>query len=449
VAIGQHEGQPHDHPDHGLSHSASHGDSHRHSHGHAVDLGPLPARVRRLLTVVLAPLVALTLVGAVLLWPSSPQSDNPGLLAPSVRAGALLDATVLDQELTACDPIQAEADDDCILVSVRLDEGSRKGDTVTYIRSLGGGQPSVSRGDRIVVEEIEPTSGEPFFAFIDFQRSNWLLMLVFAFVALALLIGRTKGLRALIALVISVIVLVNFTLPSIVNGNSPLAVALVSASVIMFIALYLSHGVNRRTTSAVIGTLVSLGITGLLAWFFTAAAKLSGLVDDDTSYLRATVDGVDLRGILLAGTLIGALGVLDDVTVTQSSAVWELHHANPHQGLVSLYKSALRIGQDHLSSVINTLLLAYAGASLPLMLLFSRSGESWSTLATGELVATEIVRTLVGSIGLMCAVPVTTALTAFLVTGAALRRPAARTTENRSTPAAEPRSMDRDFWDEA
>jgi uncharacterized membrane protein len=396
-------------------------DGHGHHH-HQHDSGPLPPlapAVQRLLAGLLIPLVLFTLVGLVVWWPDRANDGDPNLASPGARAGQLLSATVLKQDLSPCDELGQASDDECITVTVKMHEGPDKGQEVTYIRSFGGGQPDVDQGDNIIVERIEPATGDPFYAFIDFQRTRPLLLLGFMFVALAALIGRVRGVRALVALVLSLIVLIVFTLPSIVDGNSPLAVALVSASLIMFVALYLSHGFNRRTTSAVIGTLISLLVTGLLASIFTAAARLSGLTDDNTSYLRASMDGVDLRGILLAGTIIGALGVLDDVTVTQASAVWEIHQANPRQSVRQLYASALRIGQDHISSVINTLLLAYVGAALPLLLLFSQTGERWTTIASGELVATEIVRTLVGSIGLMCSVPVTTFLTAFVVAGRA------------------------------
>lgn len=147
------------------------------------------------------------------------------------------------------------------------------------------------------------------------------------------------------------------------------------------------------------------------------AAQLTGLVGEETSYLRATAGFLDFRGLLLAGIIIGSLGVLDDVTVTQASAVWELHSANPMLGLWGLYRSALRIGQDHIASAVNTLVLAYAGASLPLLLLFTQTGESLGTVATGEILGTEIVRTLVGSIGLIASVPITTFLTALVVSG--------------------------------
>lgn len=256
------------------------------------------------------------------------------------------------------------------------------------------------------------------YSFYEYRREKPLVTLLLVFVLVAAVVGRSRGIRALMALALSLLILAFFMLPAIASGSSPMLVALVGASAVMFVALYLSHGVNVRTTSAVIGTIASLGITGLIASLAVAAANFTGLADEEANYLRATSDAIDLRGLLLAGIIIGALGVLDDVTVTQSSAVWELHQANPAMGFAGLYNSAVRIGRDHIASAVNTLVLAYAGASLPLLLLFTNVGTPFGELFNGEPVATEVVRMLAGSIGLMASVPITTALTALVVTAA-------------------------------
>jgi uncharacterized membrane protein len=203
-------------------------------------------------------------------------------------------------------------------------------------------------------------------------------------------------------------------LPAILSGRSPLAVAVVGAGVIMFAVLYLTHGLSARTSTAVLGTLVSLALIGVLGAGFSAAARLTGLDDQTNALITSLGTGVDARGLLLAGMVIGALGVLDDVTVTQTSAVWELHAANPRLGTSGLFRAAMRIGRDHVASAVNTLVLAYAGASLPLLLIFQLSGRSLADVATSQDVAMEIVRTLVGSIGLVASVPVTTAVAALV-----------------------------------
>jgi uncharacterized membrane protein len=394
----------HDHPTHG----------HHHHHG---PVEPASPHLRRLLAFIVAPLVLLTLVGVVALWPSNSARSGNALAGPGA-APPLVDGRVVDVDAAPCRGLDAEAGaPDCMRVSVELLEGPDDGQTVAYERSLTGGQPIPNIGARVRMELIEPVGAEPFYDFYDFQRRTPMLVLATLFIGVAVLVGRMRGLRALIGLAFSLAVIVWFTLPSIVDGNSPLLVALATSALVMVVALYLSHGPNARTTSALIGTLASLTITGLLGYFFLGVAQLTGLVDESSSYLRATAGFLDFRGLLLAGIIIGALGVLDDVTVTQASAVWELHRANPNLGLWGLYRSALRIGQDHIASAVNTLMLAYAGASLPLLLLFSQTGESLGTVATGEILATEIVRTLIGSIGLISSVPITTFLTALVVSG--------------------------------
>jgi len=186
----------------------------------------------------------------------------------------------------------------------------------------------------------------------------------------------------------------------------------VGSSLIMFAVLYLTHGLSARTSTAVLGTLLSLALIGALGAAFSAAARLTGLDDQTTDLIAALGTGIDARGLLLAGMVIGALGVLDDVTVTQTSAVWELRRANPDLGARELFGAAMRIGRDHVASAVNTLVLAYAGAALPLMLLFSLAGPGLGDVVTSQEVATEVVRTLVGSIGLVASVPITTAIAA-------------------------------------
>jgi uncharacterized membrane protein len=249
---------------------------------------------------------------------------------------------------------------------------------------------------------------------VDFQRGGALLALAAVFAAAVLALGRWRGLAALVALGVGFAVLLLFVLPAILAGRDPLAVAVVGAGVTMFAVLYLTHGLSARTSTAVLGTLVSLGLIGALGAGFSAAARLTGLDDQTTALIASLGTAVDARGLLLAGMVIGALGVLDDVTVTQTSAVWELRRADPGLGARALFRAAMRIGRDHVASSVNTLVLAYAGASLPLLLLFHLSGSRLADVATSQEVATEIVRTLVGGIGLVAAVPVTTAVAALV-----------------------------------
>jgi uncharacterized membrane protein len=277
------------------------------------------------------------------------------------------------------------------------------------------GSPRFAVGDQVVLGWSGGDPDDPgSYQIVDFQRGSSLLWLAAVFAAAVLVLGRWRGLAALAALALSFVVLLVFVLPSILTGHDPLAVAVVGSCLIMFVVLYLTHGPSARTSTAVLGTLLSLALIGGLGAAFSAAAELTGL-DDQTSNLIATLGtAVDARGLLLAGMIIGALGVLDDVTVTQTSAVWELRRANPALGPGALFSAAMRIGRDHVASAVNTLVLAYAGASLPLLLLFTVSGRALGDVVTAQDVATEVVRTLVGSIGLVASVPITTGLAALV-----------------------------------
>jgi uncharacterized membrane protein len=231
-----------------------------------------------------------------------------------------------------------------------------------------------------------------------------------------LALGRWNGVRALAALALSLLVLVAFVIPAVLRGESPIAVAIVSSALIMLVVLYVTGGLKTQTTVAVLGTLASLVLIAALAWAFVAGSRLTGLADEDAAFLQAAASSIDLRGLLLGGIIIGSLGVLDDMTVTQVSAVWELRRANPNLDAFRLYRAAERIGRDHIASTINTLVLAYAGASLPLLIFFTESNLGFTQIITSEVIAVEVVRTLVGSVGLIASVPITTALASWVVT---------------------------------
>ncbi len=302
----------------------------------------------------------------------------------------------------------------CKRATIRVDTGQDEGRTFTEII-----QPDQSRqlseGQGVVVA-YEPSAPKDLqYSVTDVDRRLPLGLLAGIFAVAVVVVGRLRGLMALISLAISFMVLNFFILPAILQGSNPLLVAVVGASAIMLIALYLCHGLSARTSVAVLGTLISLLLIGVLGSVFIDWAALTGNTDDNTGLIHGLYPTIDMSGLLLAGVIIGSLGVLDDVTVTQTSAVWELHEANPTMGWRGLYRAGIRIGRDHIASVVNTLVLAYAGAALPLLLLFSIAQSSVGTVANSELVAEEIVRTLVGSIGLVASVPVTTALAALVV----------------------------------
>ena len=390
-----------------------HGRGHGHGHGPAP---PSSRRVRMLLAACLLPVALATLVGLWLTWPGDPLRSGADIgfgqrpvkgevvaatAAPCASGGAGLESTGADQPKK------------CISLSVMLTDGDSPGVTILQVLPDEPSTPRFATGDHVV---LAYTGGNPSdagsYEIQDFQRGSSMLWLVALFVAAVLLLGRWRGLASLVALGFSFLVLVFYLFPAILTGGNPVIVGVLAASVIMFGVLYLTHGVSARTSSAVLGTLLSLALIGVLGTAFSAATQLTGLDGDTANLIRVLGQGVDARGLLLAGMVIGALGVLDDVTVTQTSAVWELRRANPELGVRALYISALRIGRDHVSSAVNTLALAYTGAALPVLLAFSLSGQSFGTLATAQNIAQEVVRTLVGSIGLVAAVPITTAIAA-------------------------------------
>ncbi|CAN5763433.1 MAG: YibE/F family protein [Ilumatobacteraceae bacterium] len=373
-----------------------------HAHNH--ELAPAEefagrdtARLLRLVTIGCAIVVILS---AALLWPSGRRTTDPlGLQADPIAA-----------HVTAVEelPCAFNAQELCAVVSIELTGGGQAGSTASFEQSL---TTTIRAGDDITVTAAELGDDDgTAYSFFDFERSTPLIVLMLLFVGAVVALGRWRGVGALAGLAVSLIVIIWFALPSLADGNNAVAVALVTASAVAMVALYLAHGVGSATDVALLSTLASLALTGILAWAFVGLANFTGLNDDAAFVLQTLGTGIDPRGILLAGIVIGSLGVLDDVTVTQVSAVSALHHNRPDLSKRELFTSALTIGRDHISSTVNTLFLAYVGAALPLLLLFSGLGESVSGVATREVVATEIVRALVGSIGLVASVPISTAL---------------------------------------
>jgi uncharacterized membrane protein len=287
----------------------------------------------------------------------------------------------------------------------------------------GEGTPTFDSGDRVVLAFVEEAPEGQQYQVIDFQRGRPLLALTAFFALAVLLIGRWRGLAALAGLAVSAVVLLAFIVPAALAGESPVLVAVVGAGAIMLVSLFLAHGFSARTAVAVLGTAVSLAVIGVLAYGFVALSQFTGLGSEDVAYLRSVYGEIDLRGLLLAGIVIGSLGVLDDVTVTQAATVHELREADPAASRRRLFGRAMNVGRSHIAAIVNTLVLAYVGASLPLLVLFAAGRQDALLTASGEVVAVEIVRALVGSIGIVAAVPFTT-LVAVLLAGRRSRLPA-------------------------
>jgi uncharacterized membrane protein len=344
-----------------------------------------------------------------------PRGDAPDL---GVQPRTYVDATITGERSERCPGIEIpEQLEDCTIYDAELTSGESSGQTVELpVRPTETAVPELSDGDDVVLLYV-PSAPETFqYTFQDFQRASPMLWLGVAFVVVVLIFGRFQGLRALAGLGLSLGVLVFFVVPALLRDSPAVPVALVGAVAVAFLAIYLAHGVNISSSIALAGTLVSLAVTCALAVVVASLTQLSGLATEEAQVLRVTAEALDLRGLLLAGVVVGALGVVDDVTVSQVSTVAALRRANPRLGARQLYSEATRVGRDHVASAVNTLVLAYAGASLPLLLFFAQGNQPAGRLLTDELVAVEIVRMLVGSIGLVLSVPVTTRLAAVILT---------------------------------
>ena len=280
-------------------------------------------------------------------------------------------------------------------------------------RQVLSGNVYLKAGDKILVTLGSRADNVLTAYFVDFIRVTPILWLLGAFVLAILLISTWKGLRSLISMAFSLYIIISYIIPHILAGEDPVRVSIIGSAILLGVTLYLTYGWNLKTHSAVLGMVFVLIITGSLAWIFVVFTRLTGAGDENALFLVQMLDSqIDLRGLLLGGMIIGALGVLDDLVTTQASAVFELHGANPGLGFRGLYSAAMRIGQDHVAATVNTLVLAYAGASLPMLLMFSLGRGDYGYLVNFSFVAEEIVRTLVGSLGLIAAVPITTVIAA-------------------------------------
>jgi uncharacterized membrane protein len=364
---------------------------------------------QRIFQILVAAIAAGTLIAIVALWPGDVDAPvSEGLAGDTERA------TVESVTYEPCPPPQSG---ECGTAEARLEGGPEGGKLTTLTLGGAGLEPDLEPGDEVRVARAEggPTA-KATYTLVDFERRGPLLWLALVFAALVVLFGRLRGALSLVGLAISLAVVVAFIVPAILDGATPLAVAIVGSLAIMLATVSLAHGVGPKSLAAMLGTTVSLALVALLALAFTELAHITGLSSEEAAILLQGGADVSLEGLLLAGIVIAALGVLDDVTVSQASTVLALRAANPRQGFRELYGGALRVGRDHVSATVNTLVLAYVGASLPLLLIFSSGEIGLVDAVSTELIAKEVVGTLVGSIGLIAAVPITTALAAVLAT---------------------------------
>lgn len=271
-------------------------------------------------------------------------------------------------------------------------------------------------GDKLVLSVQKDPQGNSLITITDYVRRTPLYVLAAIFILLAILIGGKRGASSLLGMAVTFSILFFFVLPQVLGGQDPVLMTIVASLFIVPVTFILSHGVNKKTLCAIAGTSIALLITGCLAGIFVGQTHLSGFASEEANYLDILKSGrINMQGLLLSGIIIGLLGVLQDITISQSAVVYQLKAANEMLGFSALFTKAMDVGRDHIASMANTLILVYAGASLPLLLLFINNPQPLSSVINFEIIAEEIVRTLVASIGLIIAVPITTALTAFFV----------------------------------
>jgi uncharacterized membrane protein len=302
-------------------------------------------------------------------------------------------------------------------LEIIVTSGSKKGERIIVENGLVPviGTVEYEKGDKVSVSVTRDPKGKNVYFITDHIRHNALYVIAGIFFFLTVLVGGLRGVYSILGLMVSFGIIFFVVLPLILTGYNPVMVAVLSSFVIIPLNFFLTHGLNKKTTSAVIGTMTALLITGALANFFVSFAHLTGFTSDEAIFLEKAKGGVfEMRGIVLAGIIIGALGVLDDITVSQSSIVFQLRKTAEGLGFWQIYKRAMEVGRDHIASMVNTLVLVYTGAAMPLLLLFVDNPKPFSEIINYEIIAEEIIRTLVVSSGLILAVPIVTLVAALI-----------------------------------
>lgn len=391
---------------------------------HHTDVLTDPARRRRanlILWILLAPVAVLAFVATLLLWPSAGINaqalENPFGTADGVELSTGTVTSTLRETCPSTEGLDEVGGKELLCEVSRISPDAGGATVALEVPPETTQSRPLKPGDRIKYLDLShstTTSSAPY-VFVDFVRSMPLALLGTLYAVVVCLVARWRGLRALAGLGGGLFFIVTFMIPALLEGKSPLLVGLTSATVIMFAALYFAHGFSARTSTALLGTLFGLGVTAAIASWATDAAALTGATDESALTLSTVVPELSLSGLLLCGLLIAGMGVLNDVTITQSSAVWELAEIAPHSTARQLFASGMRIGRDHIASTVYTIAFAYTGAALPILVLVSLYDRPLiDTLTTGQM-AEEVIRILVGSIGLVLAIPVTTAIAVAVV----------------------------------
>jgi len=395
-------------------------------------------RALKLMAAVLVPVALATTIGLVLLWPSG--TSQAQLAAEQYFPAGTLYPT---GEVVAIEPYECgvagpgadSAAQTCATATVTVEDGPEANENVRLDLPPDVYGAGIEPGVRVVMNRA-PGNGDPdeLYSFNDFARGFPIAMLALAFAIAVIAVARLRGLASILGLAFAFFILLKFMLPGLLAGSSPVLIGLVGSSAIMLVVLYLAHGFSARTTTALLGTLFGLGMVTALGAIGQSAARVTGLASEENVILAGFAAELDLSGLVLCGIIVAGLGVLNDVTITQASAVWELHQISPDLSSRTLFASAMRIGRDHIASTVYTIVFAYAGASLPLLLLFEIYQRPALDIVTSGVIAEEVVRTLVGAIGLILAVPVTTAIGVAIVKASNLTAPVPAPTQRPKRP---------------
>ena len=415
---------------------------------------------RGLRIAVLAPILVCALLaglGVLHWWPDQARLHRAEGVVPVVASGVSVVHGELLRVRPACTGAGGTA---CGDSSARVLDGRAAG-TVTPISLtpdvVGTG---LRRGDQVLLFDLTGTpeaAANGAFDFYRADRGSSLVWLAILFAVLVVLVAWRRGALALVSLAFAALVVLGFLIPALLSGRPPVPVTLAASALMLVVILYATHGPSLRTSVALLGALVGLGLSALFAWVGVIGARLGGLGDDSASLLTFNVGWVDVQQLVVASVIVAGLGTLNDVTVTQASAVWELREASPEMPRRDLFRRAMRIGRDHVASTVYTLVFAYLGTALVLLVAVQLYRSTASAFVTAEDVAEEVVRALVGGIALVLAMPVTTGI-AVLVAAAAqpmTRRAPAGPYRRSSSPraaaaASDPfRVLPRDPWDEA
>jgi uncharacterized membrane protein len=414
-----------------------------HSHGPDPDAPPAsPEALQRrrravwLMLLLLVPVGLATLIGLFVLWPDGEPSRAqqvaetylpPGTTYPEGRVVSV------DEFDCSSDPARPAT---CAVAVVEVLEGEGAGDYQQLELQADVVANGIAEDDVLVMTRDGGAEGGPTYGFYDYERDTPMVVLAIMFAVVVGAVARLRGLASLVGLAFAFFVLLQFMIPGLLSESSPTLVSLVGSSAIMFVVLYLAHGFSARTTTALVGTLFGLSLVAVMGGLAVSTARLTGLTTDETNTLNTFDPTIDFSGLVLAGIVVAGLGVLNDVTITQASAIWQLQEVDPDMSGRELYRRGMAVGRDHIASTVYTIVFAYAGAALPLLLLFELYSQPWQVVLTGSNLAEEVIRTMVGAIALVLAVPVTTAVGAFFAKAADTR---AGTATDRSVAAVRAR----------